>query len=828
MTQNPPLPSMTQVIQVDPDDLDNNPSRNLSLHEVLAANPQRRHVLKSGVGAITLASIGSLALPSGEASADNGDGRGGSGRRGRGGIQLGFEPVSKALGDRLTVAKGYTATVLYATGDPIDPTVGDYRNDGSDGNFARRAGDHHDGIHFFGMDEKGRPDPESSERALLVLNHENISGTVIFMHPAGQTNAASDARPEAEARKEIEAHGVSIVEIARSIGKDDDSNKPQPNGANHRAGTGKFEVVKGSKFNRRITASTVVALSGPAAGTDFMKTLFSPDGMLTRGTINNCGNGYTPWGTYLAAEENWAGYFTRGVDADQRSARQQAALLRNGINNPRSAATATPPSTPLTRNGANRWASVMPADASSTEYSRWDITARAGLPADGTQDFRNAANTFGFVVEIDPYKPDSRPVKRTALGRRANEGAWPSLAIPGRPLAFYIGCDSRGEYVYKFVSRKKWNPRDARRDDRLAVGSEYMDEGTIYAARFNADGSGSWLKLNLSNPLVAAGVPASTQNPEGYRFESLADICVNTRLAADAAGATRMDRPEWTAVNPKNGEIYITMTENPDRGNTTGTSNNNFPNPDLDPANPRYWRDTRASSTGGAATVQRGNVNGHIVRIRENDDHPGAESFKWDIFLFGAQAEADAGIDNVNWQQNVNISGLSAVNDLSKPDGCWFSEASGILWIETDDNTYTDVSNAMLLAAVPGRQGDGGPRRIVNKADGSPNTAVSTDKIVNTFAGKPMTDVTFKRFLVAPKGAEVTGVAESPDGRALFINIQHPGEDTSSAQFATGIYQSNWPGNGAGVVAYGPGGASARPRSATVMITKDDGGVIGL
>ncbi len=818
---------LSTALQIDPDDLENNTSASPSLHEVMGAKLHRLHMLKSGVGAMTMAGLGGMTLDAlaGAHGAHDGKASGGAAaafKRERDGIALGFTAVNKGLTDRLTVADGYTATVIYATGDAIDPLVADYKNDGTDDNFARRAGDHHDGIHFFGMNEKGRPDPASNQRALLVLNHENITGTVAFMHPAGQTNAAAGAgaRPEAEARKEIDAHGVSIVEIARTGGKDDRKGKGKDKG--------QFAIVKNSRFNRRITGSTVMALAGPAAGSHFMKTLYSPTGVATRGTINNCGHGYTPWGTYLAAEENWAGYFTRGVDADQRSAKQQAALLRNGINNPRSGATATPPSAPQTRNGSNRWASVVAADASSTEFKRWDITATAGLPADGTGDFRYAANTFGYVVEIDPYDPDSKPVKRTGLGRRANEGAWPSLAKAGQPLAFYIGCDSRGEYVYKFVSKKKWVPGDAKRNDRLAVGAEYLDEGTIYAARFNADGSGSWLKLDLSNPDVAVGVPVSTQNPEGYRFESLADICVNTRLAADAAKATRMDRPEWTAVHPKNGEIYITMTENPDRGNTTGTSNNNFANPDLDAANPRYWRDTRASSSGGAATVQRGNVNGHIVRIREDGDSAGATSFKWDIFLFGAQAEADAGIDNVNWQQNVNLSGLSAVNDLSKPDGCWFSSATGILWIQTDDNTYTDVTNAMMLAVVPGKHGDGGPRSVVNEADGSPNLAVTTDKTVNTFIGKAMTGVSFRRFLVAPKGAEVTGVAESPDGRALFINIQHPGEDTSAAQFATGIYQSNWPGNGAGVAAYGPGGASARPRSATVMITKDDGGVIGL
>jgi len=795
-------------IHTDPDDLDNNTSANPSLHDVLAARLHRRHVLGGGIGAMTMAGLGSFSL----AACGGGDTLAPALTPTPTPVALNFGAVTKSRLDRVTVPAGYTATVIYATGDSIDPSVPDYLNDGSQDNFARRSGDHHDGMHYFGLNAAGVPSNTTNDRALLVMNHENIAGTVQFMHVTGQTNhpldsqgrlinplpAGTGPRPEAEVVKEIEAHGVSIIELGKTAGK--------------------FGYLKASNFNRRITGSTLMELTGPARGSAFTKTVFSPAGTQTRGTINNCGNGYTPWGTYLTAEENWAGYFTRGDDAAVRTQKDNSALLRNGIR----------PS----RTGNNRWSSVVPADAASTAFSRWDITANAALPADGTGDFRNAHNTFGYIVEIDPYDPTSVPAKRTALGRRANEGAWPSLAIVGRPLAFYIGCDSRGEYIYKFVSKKLWVAADANRADRMKVGAEYMDEGTIYAAKFNPDGTGKWVKLDLSNPDVATGVLVSAQNPAGYKFDSLADICVNTRLAGGAAGATRMDRPEWTAVNPKNGEIYITMTENPDRGNTTTVSSNNIPNPDVDAANPRYYLDSKDVSSQNPAAIlaQRGNVNGHIVRIREDGDNAGAENFKWDIFLFGAQAKADASLDNINYQANVNLSGLSEFNDLSKPDGCWFSKASGILWIETDDNTYTDVTNAMLLAAVPGVHGDGGPVTVINKADGSPNRTVTADKAVPTFMGKKMTDVTFKRFLTAPTGAEVTGVAESPDGKVLFVNIQHPGENTSAAMFTAKNFESNWPGTTVGglTAPYGLGGASARPRSATVMITKDDGGIIGL
>ncbi len=179
----------------------------------------------------------------------------------------------------------------------------------------------------------------------------------------------------------------------------------------------------------------------------------------------------------------------------------------------------------------------------------------------------------------------------------------------------------------------------------------------------------------------------------------------------------------------------------------------------------------------------------------------------------------------------IFATGDSLSNSVSdyKNDG---TDGNCILWIETDDNTFTDQSNAMLLAAVPGTTGDGGQRTVVNASGGSPvaavNSAAATTKSVVTYAGKPMNDTIFKRFLTAPTGAEVTGVTESPDGTALFINIQHPGENTSTSNFNLGIFESNWPANGGGVTAYGAGGASGRPRSTTVMITKNDGGIIGL
>ena len=797
--------SEQHLLNQDPDDFENNPVAGPSIRDLIAQGGHRRQVLK-GMGAFAASMFGGASLI-GCGSADV---------SAAGSItpvpvvgpyspatvkkieSLAFAAVTKNTRDEITVPPGYTATVLYATGDAIDPAVPDYLNNGTNDNFARRVGEHSDALHYYGMNVAGNGrDTMNNDRALLVMNHENITGTVQFLHAAGQTNATTGARPADEALKEIEAHGVSIVEIQRI--------------------NSRFQMNKSSTYNRRITARSEMDISGPARGNPSMFTAYSSNGTKTRGTINNCASGYTPWGTYLTCEENWAGYFKRDDSTGARTARDITSLARHGITNGRM--------------GNYRWTTAIPTSAQSpSEFSRWDISYVAGAPADGTGDFRNAANTFGWVVEVDPFAQNSIPVKRTSLGRFAHEGAWPSVAIVGEPIALYQGCDSRNEYVYKFVSKAVWSEAD--RDAGLAGGAKYLDEGTLYAAVYNADGTGRWAELSMSNPLVANFTGPDATRP--FSFANLGQVVIDARLAAGAVGATRMDRPEYTAVNPANGEIYITMTENPDRGNS-GRSGNDLANPPLDAANPRAWLDNKGiSSQNAAAIAQRGNVNGHIVRMRETDSKSAALTFDWDIFLFANQATADGAVgalaanDDVNYQANVNLSGLTSANDLSKPDGAWFSKATGILWIETDDNTFTDQTNCMLLASVPGVMGDGKVIDVVNLPSGSPqfaSTPPAGNVTIKTKIGARLGEARFKRFMTGPVGAEVTGVDETPDGKTLFVNIQHPGENTRAGAAA---FESNWPGNGGGVgSAYGAGGTTARPRSATIMITKNDGGLIG-
>lgn len=667
--------------------------------------------------------------------------------------KLGFSAVAKNLNDIVTVPSGYSVTVLYRLGDPIKAGVAAYGNVGGDTDFASRAGDHHDALYYFGLASSGNGrDDTNSTRGLLVMNHENISQR--YLHPNGPTGTASgQSRPEAEAIKEVEAHGLSVVEVTR--------------GAN-----GTWSYVQGSSLNRRITPLTPMQLSGPVRGNVLVRTLHSPDGTQARGTINNCANGYTPWGTNLTCEENWAGYFRRRTATDNplRTTKEITALTRYSVGGG-----------PL-GGGAYGWFSVTAADPANTFWRRWTAEVSG---SDATQDFRNEANQFGWVVEVDPYDPASTPRKRTTLGRFAHEGCWPGPFRAGRRPAFYMGDDARGDYLYKFVSSTAWDAADAQRTDRLAVGDKYLDVGTLYVARFNADGSGTWLPLVFGQgALTAANAP--------YPFADQADVLIHARLAGDALGATKMDRPEWTAVNPANGEVYLTLTN----GNATSR-----PLAGTDAANPRHYNDPRTNGT-----AQRGNPNGHIIRLRETGDSTEATSFSWDIFAFGADSTLDPA--------NINISGLDASNDFSSPDGLWFARptnASGlvtpILWIQTDDGAFTDVTNCMMLAAMPGRVGDGGTRTITN------TDANGAQRQQSTIVGKAP-GASLKRFLVGPKECEITGVDSTPDGRALFVNIQHPGEDTDLG--------SSWPETQTNPA------SRARPRSATVVITRDDGGVVGL
>lgn len=717
-------------------ELDNNTSDNIHFRDVLDQYVSRRSLItKAASGAVAL-TLASTLTGCNDNNDDSGSNNGGTAPvdPNKKPEKLSFTPVAKNLNDIVTVPEGYEANVIYALGDSLNPSFGDWddNNIPSGPSFQFRSGDCHDGMHYFGLNTStNRFDDTVSAQGLLVMNHEYINQT--FLHPKGPTKV-DGRRPEDEVIRETNAHGVSVVHI-----------KKDP-------ATQKVEVVKNSIFNRRITGSTVMDFAGAAAGSNLLSTRFSPAGRQTRGTHNNCGNGYTPWGTYLTTEENFIGYFARSTTDDAlRTPEEIIALKRYGLKAGSSS-----------RYG---WETAIGQVEAQDLYDRWNADVKA---AQATQDYRNGPNTFGWMVEIDPFDNRQNPVKRTSLGRFAHEDS-ACRAVAGQPIAFYMGDDSRGEYIYKFVSTAVWDTKDI--NGGYAAGDKYMNSGKLYVAKFNNDGSGQWIEL-------AYGKNGLNESNTTYPFKSQAEVVTFARLAADSVGATKMDRPEWATVNPINGEIYVTLTNNSNRGKDYPT----------DAANPRNYTDLYAGTK-----EQKGNVNGHIIRFREADDKTTAEAFKWDIYLFGAEA---------SMASNINLSGLTDNNDFSSPDGMWF-DPRGVLWIETDDGAYTDVTNCMMLAALPGQIGDGG--------------AATTSNGQQTITGAKVTDATLRRFLVGPKQCEITGIAMTPDYKAIFINVQHPGED--SASYAKP--ESNWP-----ATQKDPSNKTARPRSATVVITRKDGGVI--
>src|SRR5687767_5507941 len=413
---------MSDRARPDPEDIGTNLSANPTFESILQARVGRRALLKASLGLGSAALLGSV-LPACSSS--------GGARQ----PELDFNAVAKSVADVLSVPQGYTATVLLRLGDPIAPSVADYLNNGTDPapSYAQRAGDHHDGMHYFGMGSNGAYNAAASDRGLLVQNHEAI--TPAFLHASGQTIAGGVRTVADEVYKEFYVHGVSIVEV-------------------NKAGSA-VTINRASSYNRRVHTLTPMTISGPAAGA-MMVTAYSPDGTRTRGTVNNCANGYTPWGTYLTCEENFAGYFRRtaATDNPNRSAREIASFNRYGVA------------------GAGRelWATPTAADPDG-HFARWNAEKR-GTSADGSDDYRNGPNTYGWVVEIDPFAPTSTPKKRTALGRFAHEGAWVGPVVSGRPLVFYMGDDNRGDYIYKFVSSANWDPADATRG--MAAGDKYL------------------------------------------------------------------------------------------------------------------------------------------------------------------------------------------------------------------------------------------------------------------------------------------------------------------------------------------------------------------
>lgn len=642
-----------------------------------ARQQQRRSFIKGGLGAAIATFMGvGLVSCGGDDDDDNNSSSSSSNSSSNASSSsapaalLGFAAIATSRTDSIQVPAGYSAKAFVPWGMPLTGSRPAYAADGSNtgADQEQQMGSNHDGIFFLPMDAKTAG--INSDEGLLVMNHEYIDPDVF--HANGATSV-DGKRPTDEVRKEMAAHGVSIVHIRKLDGQ--------------------WQVTEGSVFNRRITGTTPMDIRGPAMGSTKMITRYSPSGTETRGTLNNCGSGLTPWNTYLSAEENWAGYF---VNTDALQPREHS---RYGVS---------------AKNGRYYWET---AESGEEIYTRFNASS---IGATASDDFRNEPNTFGWMVEIDPFDPESTPQKRTALGRFGHEGVVFAPAEEGKPVVCYSGDDSTNEYIYKFVSADNYYAGLA--------GGYLLNNGTLYVARFNEDGSGEWLPLDINDSNFVAKASEA-----GVSFADQGDVLINTRLAADLVGATKMDRPEWGTVHPETGEVYFTLTNNTGRTET-------------DAANPRA-----------------NNTTGHIIRWRENDD---ANTFAWDIFLLGGDVGTSTG--------DVT---LTAENHFASPDGLWLDDR-GVLWVQTD---------------MSGSQQSDGPF--------GNNQMLAADPVTKEL----------KRFLVGPLECEVTGVHTTPDLKTMFVNIQHPGDRS-----APGAFTSHW-----------PDGGNARPRSATVVITKDDGGVIG-
>lgn len=643
-------------------------SANPHFEDVLASTINRRRFIKGSIGL----AVGSFLAGGIAACSQPQSSRAAMASATAKGL-MGFNAVATNRFDTITVPQGYSARAFLPWGTPLLPDAPAFKHDASNTaeDQRKQIGSHHDGMHFFPIDVKQQGN--SSDEGLLVMNHEYCDP--VLLHPYRDPMLP---RRASEVHKELAAHGVSVAHIKKQA-------------------DGSWQLVQSSHYNRRITGDTPMDIHGPVRGDKKLMTRYSPDGTRTRGTLNNCSHGFTPWGTYLTCEENWAGLFVNYDASLPREHRRYSVRTEQSI---------------------MYWETAAREDAELARFNASTVGASAA------EDFRNEPNNFGWIVEIDPFDPASTPIKHTALGRFAHEGIIFGKVEAGKPLVAYSGDDSRFEYIYKYVSAEVYDPATA--------GSHLLDKGILYVARFNDDGSGEWLPLEVNN---VALMKAAAE--EGVVFENQADILLNTRLAADLAGATKMDRPEWGAVHPETGEVYFTLTNNSQRHSST-----------VNKANPRAQ-----------------NVNGHIIRWREQQNQ---QQFNWDIFLLAGD------VYTATPQHNVL---LNEDNHHASPDGLWF-DPNGLLWIQTDMSGSQQKdgpfgNNQMLVADVTTHQ--------------------------------------IKRFLVGPVGCEVTGVVMTPDCKTMFVNIQHPGEGSSAFSFS-----STWPDRG-----------TRRPRSSTVVITRDDGGIIG-
>lgn len=565
-----------------------NTSSNDDFRSIASAVFSRRALFGLGAAAAVAIAVGADRSAPVSAPAAAGAGSVALGRPGTAGLSFtAIAPVSADV-DALTVPEGFTWEPLIRWGDPLFSTAPIF-------DFAAQSPQAQAGQFGYNSDYLDIvPDP-SGKTGVLVNNHEYVNPGIMFP----PTTDRAELRRRGDVYKA--AQGMSVVDIRR-----------------RRVGDPWTYVVDGRR-NRRITVETMFELTGPAAGSDLVKTAADPEGRWVRGTLGNCAGGTTPWGTILSGEENFNGYFAWAADTPEQ-----------------------------------RRYSASSTTTTSTGWESYDPRFNAHDP-----DFVNEPNRFGYIVEIDPQDPTSTPRKHTAMGRFKHEGANVQVARDGRVVA-YMGDDERNDYLYKFVSK---NRISGSRKKNLSL----LSEGDLYVAKFAGnspaaevtgsgalptdgafDGTGSWIPLTRNG---RSAVP-------GFSTEQ---VLVHTRLAADAVGATKMDRPEDVQPSPATGKIYVALTNN--SGRTA-----------VDEANP-----------------VTGNRYGHVLELTETKGHSGT-SFGWSVLLLCGDPETF---------DNAYFAGFpkESVSPISCPDNLAF-DSVGDLWISTDGAPST-IGLADGLFKVP-------------------------------------------------------------------------------------------------------------------------------
>lgn len=643
-----------------------------------------------------------------------------------------FTSVAATNADTVTAPLGFRTQTLVAWGDALFEGMAAFDPDRlTRTDQERRWGQNNDMTALFPAAHAFPPpraDLRDGDRLILCANHEYADPALMFPAVAAVRDLTT-----AHFDSALSATGVSVVTIERTGGQ--------------------WRVVRdlapGTGLNRRITPFTPVVFSGPAAAHPWIRDAgakanareagssheANPPGAIRCGTIANCAGGQTPWGTYLTSEENFNYLFTL---SDESAASFAAARRDAGY--------------------------VL--DCENFGVPARGLYTHLFTPQFDLAHSPHGPSLYGWVVEVDPYDPSWAPRKRTALGRKKGECANTALSRDGR-IAAYMGDDQADEFVYKFVTRGRFNPAD-----RLA-NRDLLDAGQLYVARFEEDGSGVWLAITVEAANLAA--------PEGYSapFRDEADLMVRSREAARLIGATPMDRPEdveplrdatWVGLGP----VLIACTKNTAQG---------FAHP----GNPR-----RESPSPESAQA---NAGGHILRIDEANNDCGATRFTWDVFVLGGDPNTEALTAS---QRNGREAHVSTVIDgaatfsgarFACPDNMCIDSRFNV-WIATDgsDDVFSDCNDQIMVtpAAI------GGPRPV-------------------------------KRFLVGPLGAEICGPTMAPDERAFFCSIQHPGENDVTGVL---INELRW-NRGERPPSHWPDGGQSWPRSGVVVVTREDGGKVG-